>query len=372
MDWQWIDNNASLREVVTLARREYAVAMDTEFLRERTFYPQLALLQLCIGGNTFLLDPLRISDPSPLRDLFEDVDTIKVFHSCAEDLEVLNNWIGTLPEPIFDTQIAASLLGMGFMLSYSKLVSELCSVELYKTETRSNWLQRPLTNAQVKYATQDVYYLDIIWRNLIEKSDLDSKTDWILSDGQALIEDLNKVYEYDHLRISGGRKLSRLQLCGLYALSRWRELQAKERDLPRRWIIDDKACLRLLEMFPCSRNSLGNIKGLPADIKKKFGGEITDLFKQCLAKTERELPPLKPDPLSKEKRGQVKSLKSFVQEIALELGTVPEILIRSRDYPLLLDICNGKRERFPNYWNGWRDRLVIQRLKERSSHFVEE
>ncbi len=371
MDWQWIYNDASLREVVSLARREQAVAIDTEFLRERTFYPQIALFQLCIGGDTFLLDPLRISDPSPLRDLFEDVATIKVFHSCAEDLEVLKNWIGKLPYPIFDTQIAASLLGMGFMLSYSKLVSELCSVELCKSETRSNWLQRPLTDAQVTYATQDVYYLDKIWRKLVEKSDLDSKTAWILSDGQVLIEDLNKAHEHDHLRISGGRNLSRIQLCGMHALSRWREFQAKERDLPRRWIIDDKACLRLLEIFPCTHNSLRGIKGLPENIKEKFGGEIIDLFKHCLAKTDVELPPLRPAPLSKKEKKQVKSLKYFVQEIALELGTVPEILIRSRDYPLLLDICNGERERFPNYWKGWRDKLVIRRLKNYSSQILE-
>ena len=170
MNWRWIDNDVSLHEVVNLARQQPAVAMDTEFVRERTFYPHVALFQLCVGEVSFLIDPLKITDPTSLRDLFEDTNTIKVFHSCAEDLEVLNNWVGKIPSPVFDTQIAASLLGMGFMFGYSNLVAEMCAVELNKTETRSDWLQRPLTDKQIKYAVQDVYYLDKLWQKLVKKS----------------------------------------------------------------------------------------------------------------------------------------------------------------------------------------------------------
>ena len=310
-----------------------------------------------------MIDPLKINDVTPLRDLFKSSDVIKVFHSCAEDLEVLNNWIGIIPTPIFDTQIAASLLGMGFMLSYSNLVREICSIELKKTETRSDWFQRPLTEAQVTYAVEDVYYLNSVWRNLMEKSDHDAKTDWILSDGEVLVEDLKNAHESDHLRISGGRNLSRLQLSGLYELSTWRESQAKFRDLPRRWIIDDKTCLRLLEIFPCSEKSLRSIEGLPVVLKDKYGKEIVDIFKECQAKTDLELPQLAGGSLNGDSRKHVKSLKSLTREIAQKLGTVPEILIRSRDYPLLLDICDGVGEEIPNYWNGWRKKLVIQPLQ---------
>ena len=372
MNWRWIDNDISLHEVVSLACREPAVAMDTEFVRERTFYPQVALFQLCAGGTTFLIDPLKITDPTPLRNLFDDPDTIKVFHSCAEDLEVLNNWIGKVPSPIFDTQIAASLLGMGFMFGYSNLVAEMCEVELSKTETRSNWLQRPLTDKQVKYAVQDVYYLDKIWKKLVKKSELEGKKDWILSDAQVLIEDIENAHQQEHLKISGGKNLSYLQLNGLHALSRWRENQAKKKDLPRRWVIDDKSCLRLLEVFPCTSGDLMKIEGVPDKFKNKYGKEIIDVFKECLANTDAEFSPLKKTTsLSVDSRRQVKSLKNLIREIALELGTVPEVLIKSKDYVLLLDIFDKNKSELPSYWNGWREPLVIQPLKKHLSGLLE-
>ena len=372
MNWRWIDNDISLHEVVSLACRQPAVAMDTEFVRERTFYPRVALFQLCAGGTTFLIDPLKITDPTPLRDLFDDTDTIKVFHSCVEDLEVLNNWVGKVPSPIFDTQIAASLLGIGFMFGYSNLVAEMCAVELSKTETRSNWLQRPLTDEQVKYAVQDVYYLDKLWKKLVKKSELEGKKDWILSDGQMLIEDLKNAHLQEHLKISGGKNLSYLQLNGLHALSRWRENQAKKKDLPRRWVIDDKICLRLLEAFPCTSDDLMKIEGVPDKVKNKYGKEIVDVFKECLTNTDAEFPPLKKTTsLSADSRRQVKSFKNLIREIALELGTVPEVLIKSKDYVLLLDIFDKNNSELPSYWNGWREPLVIQPLKRHLSGLLE-
>ncbi len=371
MNWRWIDNDISLYEVVSLARRQPAVSMDTEFVRERTFYPQVALFQLCAGGVTFLIDPLKINDPTPLRDLFEDADTIKVFHSCAEDLEVLNNWVGKIPSPVFDTQIAASLLGIGFMFGYSNLVSEMCAVELKKTETRSNWLQRPLTAKQVKYAVQDVYYLEKLWQKLVKKSVLEGKKDWILFDGEMLIEDIKNAHQQEHLKISGGRNLSRLELNGLHALSRWREDKAKQKDLPRRWIIDDKACLRLLEAFPCTSDDLMKIEAIPDKVKNKYGKEIVDIFKECLTNTDAELPPLISTSLNTESKRQVKLIKNLIREIAQELGTVPEALIKSRDYILLLDVFNRSSSELPSYWSGWREQLVILPLKRHLSDFLE-
>ena len=370
MNWRWIDNDVSLHEVVNLARQQPAVAMDTEFVRERTFYPHVALFQLCVGEVSFLIDPLKITDPTPLRDLFEDTNTIKVFHSCAEDLEVLNNWVGKIPSPVFDTQIAASLLGMGFMFGYSNLVAEMCAVELNKTETRSNWLQRPLTDNQVKYAVQDVYYLDKLWQKLLKKSELEGKKDWILFDGEMLIEDIKNAHQQEHLKISGGRNLSSLKLNGLHSLSRWREDKAKKKDLPRRWIIDDKTCLRLIEAFPCSSDDLMKLEGIPDKVKTKYGKEIIDIFKECPINTDTELPHLISTPLNADSRKQVKSLKNLIREIAQELGTVPEVLIKSRDYVLLLDIFNKSNSELPGYWSGWREQLVIQPLKSHLSNLL--
>ena len=136
MNWRWIDSDILLHEVVSLARGQQAVAMDTEFVRERTFYPHVALIQLCVGEVTFLIDPLKITDPTPLRDLFEDTNTIKVFHSCAEDLEVLNNWVGKIPSPVFDTQIAAAFIGYSSQVGFKELLEKELNVKISKSEMK--------------------------------------------------------------------------------------------------------------------------------------------------------------------------------------------------------------------------------------------
>ena len=192
-----------------------------------------------------------------------------------------------------------------------------------------------------------------------------SKKDWILFDGEMLVEDIKNAHQQEHLKISGGRNLSGLELNRLHALSRWREGKAKKKDLPRRWIIDDKICLRLIEAFPSSSDDLMKIEGIPDTVKTKYGKEIVDIFKECPINTDTELTPLISTSLNVDSRKQVKSVKKLIRKIAQELGTVPEVLIKSRDYVLLLDIFKKSNSELPTYWSGWREQFVIQPLKSR-------
>jgi ribonuclease D len=199
MQWNLIESDAALRAALSQLDDGGAVAVDTEFMRRNTFYPQVALVQLCFGDKALLVDPLAIQDTSVLVELLTNPQIIKVLHSASEDLEVFQRWLGVVPEPLFDSQRAAALLDMGFGLGYSSLVKLICDVDLPKGETRSDWLQRPLTASQCEYAAQDVAWLLPVWRHLQARCDEQGKTDWVLADGRDAIASF-RAASYDYTK----------------------------------------------------------------------------------------------------------------------------------------------------------------------------
>ena len=154
MTWTLINNDADLAKVLDAHQNHACVAIDTEFRRRDTFYPQVALLQLCWGEEAFLVDPLGLDNLEPLRQLLTNLNQIKMVHSASEDLEVFTRWLGVLPSPLFDTQRAAALVGLGSGLSYRALVAIFFDIDIPKDETQSDWLQRPLSPAQAQYAAR--------------------------------------------------------------------------------------------------------------------------------------------------------------------------------------------------------------------------
>lgn len=156
---QWIRDDASLAQQCREWRTQPYLALDTEFMRVDTFYPAAGLVQVGDGRQEWLIDPLLIQDWSPFAELLEDERVVKVLHACSEDLEVFLRLTGSLPVPLFDTQLAAAYLGMAHSMGYSKLVKEVLDIDLPKDETRSDWLQRPLTEMQMRYAADDVQHL---------------------------------------------------------------------------------------------------------------------------------------------------------------------------------------------------------------------
>ena len=169
MEWELIESDDALHAMLDGVADCTVVAIDTEFMRRNTFYPQVALVQLCFGDKAWLVDPLQITDPSPLAQLLVNPAVTKVLHSASEDLEVFGHWLGVLPDPLFDSQRASALLDRGFGLGYRALVQAICDVDLPKGETQSNWLQRPLTESQCEYAAQDVAWLLPVWRDLYQQ-----------------------------------------------------------------------------------------------------------------------------------------------------------------------------------------------------------
>jgi len=364
MNWELLECNEDLADMLEDAAGRTAVAVDTEFMRRNTFYPQAALLQLCFDDIAWLIDPLAIDDLGPLIDLMEDPGLVKILHSASEDLEVFQDWLGVLPQPLFDTQKAAAMLGRGFGMGYRALVQEMEGVDLPKGETRSDWLQRPLTDSQCDYAALDVIHLLPAWRELDAQCAAQGKRDWVFSDGRDAIASLASAGNGYYKRIKSAWKMDARQLGTLAAVCDWRERTARTKNKPRSWIIDDKSCQQLAQYNPRNLSELQSSVELPPPAIRRYGEELLDLLAQQEQRPDEDLPRPLGKPLDAGKRDRVKKLKSAVKEIALARGISPEILLSGKDFEMLVREAGGEPIEPPLAWNGWREELVITPLRE--------
>ena len=366
MSWQLIESDADMAELLVKGADADVVVVDTEFMRRNTFFPQVALVQLCFvsgeaAGTAWLIDPLAIKDPQPLATLLTNPSVIKVFHSASEDLEVFQQWLGVLPDPLFDTQRAAALVDLGFGLGYRALVQTICDVDLPKGETRSDWLQRPLTQSQCEYAAQDVIWLVKVYQHLLPLCHNKERFNWVLQDGAdatgSLASNSNEYYK----RIKSAWKLDSRQLALLIAVCDWRERTARLKDKPRSWIIDDKACLQLAQENPQDYADLKARVEMPPPALRRYGSSLLELLEGQGGLPQDGLPQRLPGPLDAGQRKQIKSLKQAARAIAGDLG--PEVLLQAKDYEALLRESNGQGDSEPRHWRGWRLERVITPLR---------
>ncbi|MEP5568992.1 MAG: HRDC domain-containing protein, partial [Halioglobus sp.] len=301
-----------------------------------------------------------IEDPAPLARLFEDAAVVKVLHSASEDLEVFHRWLGVLPQPLFDTQKAAALVGLEFGLGYRSMVLELCNEDLPKGETRSDWLQRPLTESQCHYAAQDVIWLLDAYRIIAQRCHDLNRYEWVLEDGEDACRGLASASGGNYYRrIKGAWKLSSKQLATLISICDWREQTAREKDKPRSWIIDDKACLQLAEVGPANTNELRSKVELHPSSVRRYGEVLLDLVSEQSSIDESDLPSTLPAPLNASQRNQMKQMKKMTERIASEMGIAPQVLVAGKDYEAL--IRNDSDQ--PAAWQGWRHQTIIEPLR---------
>ena len=251
IDIHWIRDNDSLGQFCAQWQQLPFVALDTEFMRVDTFYPIAGLLQIGDGVRAYLIDPLTIDNWQPLAALLENPAVLKVLHACSEDLEVLLRLTGSLPAPLFDTQLAAAYLNLGFSMGYSRLVSEVLGIDLPKGETRSDWLQRPLSETQISYAAEDAVHLAELFTVLRPRLS-DDKYAWVLEDGAELVAALRREVEPESLYrdVKLAWKLAPQQLAVLRELCAWREREARARNQPRNRI------LREHSLWPLARTQI--------------------------------------------------------------------------------------------------------------------
>lgn len=356
----WICSDAELAQRCEYWNTLAFIALDTEFIRVDTFYPIAGLLQVSDGESTYLIDPLLIGDWQPLAAVFSNQQVVKVLHACSEDLEVLSLLTGALPVPLFDTQVAAGYLNLGFSMGYSRLVQQLLDVELPKGETRSDWLQRPLSELQVLYAAQDTAYLVDVYQALMQQLS-ERKLAWVLEDGAFLVDSYLQVSDpYELWRsVKLAWKLSPKQLAVLRELSAWRELQARERDVPRNRIIRESTLWALASEMPSDMAQLAPLEDMHPRIMRQEGATLLKIVKQARNLPEADWPVALPEPLPIEASKVLKSLRKIGLALGLELDIAPELMLRKKILEELLrsGYPDGPYQ-LPASLHGWRRELM--------------
>ena len=245
------------------AARFNAIAVDTEFLRERTYHPRLCLVQVATPDECVVIDVIAIDNLAPLAILMRDEGTVKVFHACSQDMEVLNYTLGALPAPIFDTQIAAAFLGERMQTSYNGMVHAICGVTLPKSESLTDWSRRPLTPEQIEYALDDVRYLIKAYDVIMERLDESGRASWVLDEIKPLTDRSHYVVDrrVAFKRVKRVNSLTRRQLAVARELAAWREARAEYSNIPRKWLMSDEVLIALSKRPPHDAASLRRVRG---------------------------------------------------------------------------------------------------------------
>jgi ribonuclease D len=355
---QFVQDQPGLELVCQHLRQEPWVALDTEFVRERTYYARLCLIQIATPDRLFCVDPLAIDDLSALLDVVYDSKIVKVLHSARQDLEVFYDLRGAAPAPVFDTQIAAALLGYEDQIGYATLVEQLIGVKLDKLHTRTDWSIRPLNIEQLDYAADDVRYLSTIYHQLTAKLNELGRSDWVSEECTRLTEP--GLYandpDYAYERIKKGRTLFPANQQVLRALAGWREHTAKTRNLPRSWVLRDATLLELAATQPTSREQLKNIKGIGAATLRKWGDDMLKTIAdgQTMAPSSQWH---KPIPLTRAQIELSRRMLALVKSCADEQGISPALLATRKDVQALI-----RGERNIALLTGWRRQVVGETL----------
>ncbi|MGY8814934.1 MAG: ribonuclease D [Gammaproteobacteria bacterium] len=275
-----INTDAALIELCIEFEDASWIALDTEFERVNTYYPELCLLQLSNGNKVGMVDPLADIDLEPVYQLLYDKSRTKVFHAARQDLELFYHLKGCLPVPLFDTQIAATLLGYDSQIGYANLVKEVLDIELSKTESRTNWKRRPLSDNQLMYAADDVIYLAKIYEEFLAK--LNASGQFSLLDEE--FNALTRPALYDPepgvmwKKIKSSKKLTGDPLEYLKKLAAWRELTARDENQPRKWVLSDHVLVELSKNKPLNMHELSNVNGINNNILNRHGAVLLDIL----------------------------------------------------------------------------------------------
>jgi ribonuclease D len=339
--YRYVDTRAELEACVAALRQHRVIAVDTEFIRTRTFYPIPALYQVAAGGQISILDPTCIDDWTPFARVLEDPEVTVVMHSCSEDLEVFARHLDVVPTTIFDTQIAHAFLSDKFSASYSSVVSAYLGVELEKEHTRSDWLARPLSPEQLEYAALDVAYLESLHDALVSELRRLGRVDWFSVESAALTTPRTVPPDEYFRTIRKAAHLNRGQLARLRLLSIWRERHVRERDLPRARFVADDVLVEIAQRDALDRDELLRVLRR-ASGERRAGRKVQALVDEMLelvAEADRLADELRPAPmdapLSRAETALVRQLRDHAAEHAARLGLAPELLARRRDLETL-------------------------------------
>ena len=351
-----VDSEAALRVLLDAIRGTPWIAVDTEFMREKTYFPQLCLIQIATTDHIACIDPLALEDLGPLKPLLHDPAVLKVFHAASQDLEVLCLETGGVPSPVFDTQVAASLLGHGEQVGYANLVQAVLQHELDKTQSRTDWSRRPLTAEQLSYARDDVRYLVQLFISLQRELEALGRLTWLQPEMDALTRP--ELYQVDlegaWRRVSGHKRLKPRELAVLRELAAWRETQARDLDRPRRWILSDDVLLLIARTRPTEIPALREVRGLPKGMGESQARQIIEAVQRGSEAPRETWPALsRRRPLAEAEEVIVDVGMALLRELARRQQISPEAVASRKDVVALM-----RGEADAALARGWRQQVA--------------
>lgn len=347
-----IENSGGFEELCGEFINEPLLAVDTEFFRETTYYPHLGLVQLASPDRVACIDPLAFDARKGLATLLLDPAITKIFHSCIQDLEVLYQYLGKLPQPIVDTQMAAAMLGAREQIGYAALVDQQTGIQLEKSQTRTNWLKRPLTSRQIEYASDDVLYLIPMYQKLMAELKHRHREHWLKedcdhlsNDGGRFFPDMNNCWK----RIKGIHRLRGIQLSLCYTVAQWREQLAIRKDLTRRKALPDELIIQIATLQPDSNDALKNIPSITRLLNTDELNSLTEAIHKGLCTPEAEWPSVEKRKPSVGEKALLKRCLGLLCDKTEELNIAQGLLCSRKDIEKMI---GGDRD--IQVLNGWR------------------
>lgn len=360
-----IKDNNTLKKFCKKCINEKVLAIDTEFIRENTYYPILCLIQIASNSFSAVIDPLSEIDLQPVWEILSNKNILKVFHAGRQDIEIFFNLTGKIPTPVYDTQIAAMFCGLGDQVSYDGLVNNFLKLTISKESQFSNWLQRPLTNKQIDYALSDVNYLIKIYPLIKKTIKETNREDWVEKELACLsnkkIYDINPIEIWKKIKIKNPK---REILNILKYLAEWREIECKKRNLPRNRLIRDEILVTLSQLKPTNIFSIKKIRGIPKSLNDKDLNKILKIIKFSY-----EIEPEKWPKIPKQRKkinvnkASLDLLKLLLTYCSQKSGLAEKLIADADELRLILDGQMKDLEVFKGWRNEIFGKYVDQLLK---------
>ena len=357
MNTRTITTTEDLMQFCATFGDEQFITVDTEFIRERTYFPQLCLMQVATSKEAVAIDPIAgpEMDLTPLYDAFADERLVKVFHACGQDIEIFVHESGRIPFPLYDTQIAAMVCGYGESISYENLVMDIIGAPLDKASRFTDWARRPLSDRQLVYALDDVIHLRVIYEKLKARIDADGRSDW-------LGEEMSDLADITKYRVDANRAWVRLKvksrtpavLQTLRATAAWREEMAAKKDVPRQRILKDDYVVQVAMQMPKTVEELLEVRGIQGQLSKESMAALIDAINTALAEPKENFPvPEERDkPMPAAQEACLDQLKLLLRQKAEDYHVVPRLVA---DKAELEAVVRGKLPlENAHFGHGWR------------------
>ena len=335
------------------------LAVDTEFLREKTYFPKLCLIQIATHDESACVDPLAIDDLTPLCNLLTDQRITKIFHACTQDLEVIFYSLGVVAAPVFDTQLAAAFLGLRQQVGYGVLVEHYTGVRLPKADSLTDWSRRPLDEEQLAYAEDDVRYLPGIYDAMMTQLVAKDRLGWLRPEMDELADrsHFERIPEQAYLHLKRSSSLTRRQLAVAREVCAWRERRAAERNIPRKWLVSDEILVEVSKRSPKTMDRLRRIRGTEQISEAEAEG-LLRAVRKGLAIGPTDLPATKRrERTSAEAEGAIDLMYALLRIISERSGIAPQLIATRED---LVDLAAGREG--CRLSSGWRYELAGSRL----------